>query len=90
MTIQELKSASETLREASDGVSDEEVKAGIAEQADQMASLAEADRGPDHGRLARHEIKLSNLADAADQATADAINAALEDIRAYRSTIEGV
>mgnify|MGYP006299854317 CR=1 FL=1 len=90
MTREQLASASDTLRTASDGVDDESLRADLTEQADQMASLAEADRGPDHGRLARHEIKLSNLADAADEATADAIESALGDIRAYRSTIEGV
>jgi len=90
MTREELKSAAETLRAASEGTSDETLSAGLAEQADQFATLADADRGPDHGRLARHERVLSNLAADADQETADAIESALEDIRAYRSTIEGV
>ena len=67
MTREELKSAGETLRSASEGVSDETLRDGLAEQADQFATLADA-----------------------DQETADAIESALEDIRAYRSTIEGV
>ena len=90
MTRQELAAAAETLKEASDRASEADVKSGLDEQAAQMTRLADADRGPDHGRLARHERMLSNLADQTDQETAELISAALADIRDYRSTIEGV
>lgn len=90
MTRQELAAAAETLNEASDRASEADVKSGLDEQAAQMTRLADADRGPDHGRLARHERMLSNLADQTDQETAELIFAALADIRDYRSTIEGV
>jgi len=90
MTREQLAAAAETLGAAADAASDASIADGLAEQADQFAMLAEADRGPDHGRLARHDRVLSNLAADADPETADAIESALEDIRAYRSTIEGV
>lgn len=90
MTRQELATAAETLKKASDRATEADVKSGLDEQAAQMARLSDADRGPDHGRLARHERMLSNLADQTDQETAELISDALADIRDYRSTIEGV
>jgi hypothetical protein len=46
--------------------------------------------GPDHGRPARIEAKLGDVQPAGDEEVAAAIEAALDEIHAYRETIEGV
>lgn len=89
MTRRELVEAADTLRRAADSATTERARHRLEDQAKQFERLAEADRGPDHGRLARHEHILTEVADEDDGAAAD-IEAALESIRAYRQTIEGV
>ncbi|MDY6818974.1 MAG: hypothetical protein SVG88_09970 [Halobacteriales archaeon] len=90
MVRDELRKASETLSEAADRTDDETLREGLAKQADQLASLADRDRGPDHGRLDRHQQSLRELKAAADDETADRIDTANEHIVAYRKTVEGV
>lgn len=85
----ELSEAAEALRRAADGAEDEQTRDRLVDQASQFERLAEADRGPDHGRLARHEHILTEIADEEVAAAAD-IESALESIRAYRQTVEGV
>lgn len=89
MTRRELVEAADALRRAADSATTERARNRLEDQANQFERLAEADRGPDHGRLARHEHILTEVADEDDGAAAD-IEAALESIRAYRQTIEGV
>lgn len=89
MTRGELVEAAEALRRAAERAESEQGRDRLQDQADQFERLAEADRGPDHGRLARHEHILTEIADEDDGAAAD-IEAALESIRAYRQTVEGV
>lgn len=89
MSRSELSEAAADLRRAAEVTEAEEHRERLEEQASQFDSLAEADRGPDHGRLARHEHILTEIADAEGEA-AEAIEAALDSIRAYRETVEGV
>jgi hypothetical protein len=84
----ELDAASTTLADAAPDA-DAAVQDRLEAQADQLADLATADRGPDHGRLARHERALSEIAEE-DPSVADAVNDALDHVRAYRETVEGV
>jgi hypothetical protein len=84
----ELDAASTTLADAASDA-DPTVRDRLETQAEQLASLATADRGPDHGRLARHERALSEIADD-DPGVADAVDDALAHVRAYRETVEGV
>jgi predicted glycosyl hydrolase (DUF1957 family) len=89
MTRGELTEAAEALRRAAQRAANDESRDRLKAQADQFDNLAEADRGPDHGRLARHEHILTEIADEDDAAAAE-IETALESIRAYRQTVEGV
>lgn len=89
MTRGELSEAADALRRAADGAADAQTRERLEEQASQFDTLAEAKRGPDHGRLARHEHILAEIAREEDDAAVD-IEAALESIRAYRQTVEGV
>lgn len=90
MVRDDLKKASETLKEASKAANDDETRDRLHEQSDQFARHATADRGPDHGRLARHESILTGIADEAGGTVAEHIEDALEHIRSYRETVEGV
>lgn len=90
MTRQELKFASEALQEASTTVTNADARTRIEQQATAIAELAGAGRGPDHGRLARHEHILESIEDTVDPETATSIHTATEHIRTYRETIEGV
>lgn len=92
MVIDELQDASETLETAADDCDDDDLRERLVTQADALASLAERDRGPDHGRLARHTHALQDIASDADDddAVAAAVDDALASIRAYRETVSGV
>lgn len=88
MTREELQNAADALRRAADTAGGE-AQERLQNQASEFESLADAERGPDHGKLARHEHILTDIAAADDEVAAD-IDDALEAIRAYRETLEGV
>lgn len=90
MTRDELRTAAESLNGAAEAAGDGEARDRLREQSTQFDSLADADRGPDHGTIARHEHILTELAADEGGETAEHIEAALESIRAYRETVEGV
>ncbi|MFC7215647.1 hypothetical protein ACFQO4_16355 [Saliphagus sp. GCM10025334] len=89
MTRTELAAASDTLREAANAAS-ADLATRLEEQAETVADLAERATGPDHGRLARLEHSLRDIQRAADENVSRRIDTALEEIRAYRETVEGV
>jgi hypothetical protein len=89
MTRDNLADASERLASAAQST-DGDAADRLQSLSDQLDTLAERDRGPDHGRLARIESGLDEIqADASDDVAAT-IEDALDSIRAYRETIEGV
>ncbi|WP_247003652.1 DUF7553 family protein [Halosolutus gelatinilyticus] len=90
MARENLADAAESLRNAADAASDDEARDRLENQAAEFDKHAEADRGPDHGKLARHEHILTEIADDEGGETADRIETALESIRSFRSTVEGV
>lgn len=90
MSRANLERAASTLEEAANAASDEDTKQRLESQSSQFDSLADADRGPDHGKLARHEHVLTEIADEEGGAVANLIAEALESIHAYRETLEGV
>jgi hypothetical protein len=87
MSRDNLRRASEELRAAAD-LTDGDERNRLDRQADQLADLA--DTGADHGRLARHENALRELAAATGPDAGERIDAAMAAIRAYRETVEGV
>ncbi len=89
MTHDNLIEAAETLNAAANAATDD-ARERLESQAAEFETLAEADRGPDHGKLARHEHILTDIADDEGEAVADHIEDALNSIRAYRETVEGV
>ena len=90
MTRTELQLASEHIAAAADATADDETKERLQRQAEEFEKHAEADRGPDHGRLARHENILHDVADDADEAVVTEIQTALDHIRKFRETLPGV
>jgi len=90
MPREELQTASEELRQASTAASDEAAQRRLYDLSDQFATLAAAENGPDHGRLARHLNALSELRDGAGEAVTAHIEAAEAAITAYRETVDGV
>lgn len=89
MTREELEAAAESLRRAAEAAREDESRERLQNQAEKFDAHAEADRGPDHGRLAHHEHVLTEIAEDESEA-AEHIESALESIRAYRETVEGV
>jgi len=87
MAHEELTRASEELRAAAEAADGEE-RERLDRQADQFAELAE--RGTDHGRLARHENALREIKAASGEDVVGHIEAAMDAITAYRETLEGV
>lgn len=58
--------------------------------ADRLERMAEADRDPDHGRLATVLLKLDEIADDVDDDVAVTVEEAREQITDFRRTVEGV
>ncbi|MFB6078209.1 MAG: hypothetical protein ABEJ80_04445 [Halarchaeum sp.] len=90
MGLEELQKASERLTAAADETDDDEISDRLRTQADALGSLADGERGPDHGRLARHTHALQEIGADGDDDVAAAVEDALEHVRAYRSTVSGV
>ncbi|ADQ65805.1 hypothetical protein C499_11391 [Halogeometricum borinquense DSM 11551] len=89
MTRELLSAASEELSDAADTAEDE-LRERISDQADALAALAEADRGPDHGRLARHMNALSEIAEQASEDIEERVESARDKVSEYREGVEGV
>lgn len=89
MTREQLQAASEALRRASD-LTDGDAARRLTDQANQFATLATRESGPDHGRLARHTNALNELRDELEGEAADQVASALDSVREYRKTVEGV
>lgn len=89
MPREQLLHAAEELKHASADTSGE-VKQRLESQAETLRSFAEADHGPDHGRLARIMHALSELEDDVDEGTAERIQSAYDHVKAHRETVSGV
>lgn len=87
MTREELANASDLLEsvDASGEAADR-----LSDLADQLDRLSTADRGPDHGRLARIQTALGEIKADVDEEGTETIDEALSEILAYRETVEGV
>ncbi len=88
MDQEKLRKASEVLRDAAESIEGEPAER-LHAQADALASHADAERGPDHGGVARHQEKLRSIKADAD-AVADEIDRAYALCNEYRETVEGV
>lgn len=89
MTREELATAADRLTDVAATAGDD-AAARLQDIADQLTDLAEADQDPDHGRLARIESKLHDVEDDVGADAAEQIDAAFDDIHAFRETLEGV
>jgi hypothetical protein len=90
MVRKPLQQASEILDGASETTDNQSVAERLSDQAEQFREHATADRGPDHGRLARHENALHEIIDDAEETVANEIDRAMGKIREYRETVDGV
>lgn len=90
MVREPLRDASDLLRQASESADDADLEERLYDQSNQLARLATADDGPDHGRLARIMHTLDEVAADLDGDAQDAVEDAYEQVKAYRSTVEGV
>jgi hypothetical protein len=90
MTRTELAAASDLLATAAGEADDPDAVETLRELSDQLDRLAAGDRGPDHGRLARIESQLDDVRTAEGDDVGAAIGNALDELHAYRETIEGV
>jgi hypothetical protein len=90
MVREELQAASEALRQAAEETDDEELEERAYNQSLELAELATADRGPDHGRLDRHRHVLLEIKEAAGSGVAELVDEAMEQIRSYREGVSGV
>lgn len=89
MPRDELITASDALGKAADHASSDR-STQLAAVSETMATLAEREPGPDHGRLARIEYTLRELKESADEDVADKVDDALSHIKEYRKTVQGV
>ena len=89
MTRAELSEASDLCRQAAEETTGE-ARERLYEQSNQLATLADRDRGPDHGRLARHMNALDELAADLDGEAADVVSEARDLVGEYRQGVAGV
>lgn len=90
MTREHLDAAREHIAAAADAATHEDATERLRKQADEFEKHATGDHGPDHGRLARHERILTEIAEAEGGTVESELDTALDEIRAYRETIDGV
>ncbi|MFC7227580.1 hypothetical protein N0B31_09210 [Salinirubellus salinus] len=89
MSRTRLTTASEHLREAAEA-SDDTAAERLRGFADRLDRMAEADRDPDHGKLASVLLKLDEIAAGLDEEQAARVQSAREEITAFRETVPGV
>ena len=90
MVREKLQEAARHLETAGESANSDEASDRLADLAGQLETLATAERGPDHGRMARIQNALSDLKDEVATEVVDDIDAAKDAISAYRETVEGV
>lgn len=89
MTREHLRTASDLLADAADRTSGEPAER-LAAFADRLDRMVEAEREPDHGRLATVLLKLEEIADDVDEDVAATVEEAREHVTEFRKTVEGV
>ncbi|WP_225334948.1 DUF7553 family protein [Halomicrobium urmianum] len=89
MTREQLEAASDLLASVADSAEAADNER-LETLAGKLERFAEADRGPDHGSLARVENALDELEAAADDDVTADIREAHEYVTEYRSGVEGV
>ena len=90
MTDEDLKRASKHLQAAASQSNDADRTERMQSLADKLDRLAEAEHGPDHGRLARFENALLEIEEGAEGDVVDEVTSAHEAVKEYRSGVEGV
>jgi hypothetical protein len=87
----DLREAADELDAARDeAAADAEVADRLESLAGQLRKMADADRGPDHGRLDRLTHDLRDAEAELDGEAVAAVGSAIAHVRAYRETVEGV
>lgn len=89
MVREKLSEASDNLREAAIEAK-EEFEERLYERSDELARLAAADEGPDHGRLARITHALGDLGEDVEAETREYVQRAKEKVKEYRESVDGV
>ena len=84
-----LADAAELLEDAASEAASEHANR-LREQADGLSRLADRDRGPDHGRLARITHVLDDVSGDLDGDAAEHVAAAKAQVEAFRETVDGV
>jgi hypothetical protein len=89
MSREHLRTASDLLVDAAGRTSGEPAERleGFAER---LARMVDAERDPDHGRLATVLLKLDEIADEVDEDVAATVQEAREHVTEFRKTVEGV
>ncbi len=86
----ELATASDRLESAAEATENDDASDRLGELAGQLEELSTADRGPDHGRLARIQSALNDLQSGNGADVADSITEADDAVNEYRAELEGV
>ena len=89
MTREQLQTAADRLRAASDATGGEAAER-LTRLAERLAAQATAERGPDHGTMARVQDQLDEVKASVDDDAAALVDEAKAAISDYRSTVEGV
>jgi hypothetical protein len=86
----DLREAATELDAAREAAADAAAADRLESLADRVRSMADADRGPDHGQLDRLMHSLREVEADLDGEAVAAMGSAIAHVRAYRETVEGV
>lgn len=84
----ELNAVAAALQSAAEATDDADTAADCRSLADRFTELADTE--PDHGTLARLDNSLRDLIEETTQPTTDHVETAREEVRAYRTGVDGV
>lgn len=87
MSREQLRKAAAKLEDAREHTDDAETDEQLAEYADRLRNMADAEDGPDHGGLARIT---HNVRELEGDLEASEIEQIVAHVNAYRETVEGV
>lgn len=85
-----LRVAGDMAERAAEEAGNDEAEERLQNLAEQLWSLADRDRGPDHGRIARIENIISEVESQVSDEAAEELERCREEVVRYRETVEGV
>lgn len=90
VSTEQLRKAADRLESAREYTDDPETDERLVNYAERLRKMADADHGPDHGRLDRLTHNVRDLEDDLEAEGTNTLEQVVAHINAYRETVDGV